>query len=261
MRERTGLHRVVHTMGTVFSFTVRAEPTPRLCRALDEAEALLHHVDAVFSPFRADSAVSRVRRGDAVPEEWEPELREVLGLCADAQRRTDGWFSSWHSGVFDPSGLVKGWAVERAALVLREAGAEHLCLNGGGDVQLHGGPWRVGIAHPLLPGTCAAVVESTAGPLGVATSGPAERGCHIVDPHTGTPAAPALASLTVTGPSLAEADMLATAAYCRGAEARDWLSGLPGVTAFAVTPDGETWATRGPARAGRPRPVPSAPAG
>ncbi|MET8567589.1 FAD:protein FMN transferase [Streptomyces sp. NPDC004783] len=112
-----------------------------------------------------------------------------------------------------------------------------------------------------MPGTCAAVVESTGGPLGVAASGPAERGCPIVDPHTGAPAAHALASLTVTGPFLAEADMPATAAYCRGAEARDWLSGLPGVTAFAVTPDGDTWATRGPSGAGRPRPTPSAPAG
>ncbi|WP_318216884.1 FAD:protein FMN transferase [Streptomyces sp. SCL15-6] len=249
MPERPGLHRVVHTMGTVFSCEVRAEPTARLRRALDAAESLLRHVDAVFSPYRADSAVSRVRRGEPVPREWEPELREVLDLCADAHRRSDGWFSCRHSGVFDPSGLVKGWAVERAALLLREAGGENLCLNGGGDVQLHGGPWRVGISHPLVPGRCAAVVESADGPVAIATSGPAERGCHLVDPHTGAPPADALASLTVTGPSLAEADMLATAAYCMGSGARDWLSSLPGVTAFAVTPDGATWTARGPSGA------------
>ncbi|MEU5736625.1 FAD:protein FMN transferase [Streptomyces tendae] len=237
------LHRVVHTMGTVFSCTVRAEPTPRLRRALDAAESLLHHVDEVFSPFRPDSAVRRVRHGRPVPEEWQPELREILALCADAHRRTGGRFAAWHSGVFDPSGLVKGWAVERAALLLREAGAEHVCLNGGGDVQLYGGPWRVGITHPLRPGTCAAVVESPGGPLGIATSGPGERGCHIVDPRTGAPPSGGLASLTVTSPSLTEADMLATAAYCMGAEAREWLGSLPGVAAFAVLPDGQTWTT------------------
>ncbi|MEU5622639.1 FAD:protein FMN transferase [Streptomyces tendae] len=237
------LHRVVHAMGTVFSCTVRAEPTPRLRRALDAAESLLHHVDEVFSPFRPDSAVRRVRHGRPVPEEWQPELREILALCADAHRRTGGRFAAWHSGVFDPSGLVKGWAVERAALLLREAGAEHVCLNGGGDVQLYGGPWRVGITHPLRPGTCATVVESPGGPLGIATSGPGERGCHIVDPRTGAPPSGGLASLTVTSPSLTEADMLATAAYCMGAEAREWLGSLPGVTAFAVLPDGQTWTT------------------
>ncbi|NEB19539.1 thiamine biosynthesis protein [Streptomyces sp. CS113] len=230
-------------MGTVFSCTVRAEPTPSLRRALDAAEGLLHHVDEVFSPFRPDSAVSRVRHGRTVPEEWQIELREIVTLCADAHRRTGGRFAAWRSGAFDPSGLVKGWAVERAALLLREAGAEHVCLNGGGDVQLYGGPWRVGIAHPLRPGSCAAVLESPGGPLGIATSGPGERGCHIVDPNTGAPPTDGLASLTVTGPSLTEADVLATAAYCMGAEAREWLGALPGVAAFAVMPDGQTWTT------------------
>ncbi|MFI7873436.1 FAD:protein FMN transferase [Streptomyces salinarius] len=237
------LHRVVHTMGTVFSCTVRAEPTPSLRRALDAAEDMLHHVDEVFSPFRPDSAVTRLTHGRPVPEEWQPELREILALCADAHRRTGGRFAAWHSGVFDPSGLVKGWAVERAAVLLREAGAEHVCLNGGGDVQLYGGPWRVGITHPLRPGSCAAVVESPRGPLGIATSGPGERGCHIVDPRTGAPPSGGLASLTVTSPSLTEADMLATAAYCMGAQARGWLGTLPGVAAFAVMPDGQTWTT------------------
>lgn len=247
MRDTGTLHRVVHTMGTVFSCTLREAPTPRLARALDEAEALLHHIDAVFSPFREDSAVCRVRRGEPVPVAWRNELREVLSLCEDAHGRTDGWFSAWHSDVFDPSGVVKGWAVERAVRLLRQAGAENVCLNGGGDVQLHGGPWRIGISHPLLPGRIAAHLESAVGPLAIATSGPAERGCHIVDPHTGEPVTGTLASLTVVCDSLAAADVLATAAYVRGEGAREWLGQLPGVTGFAVTADGATWTTRGPA--------------
>ncbi|MGW6404668.1 FAD:protein FMN transferase [Streptomyces sp. NPDC055134] len=243
MAEAAGLHRVVHTMGTVFSCTVRDAPTPHLRRALDHAELLLHHVDAVFSPFRQDSAVSLIRRGESVPRPWQGEVREVSALCDDARERTGGWFTARHSGVFDPSGLVKGWAVERAADLLREAGAEHICLNGGGDIQLHGGPWRVGITHPFLPRTLAAIVESTHGPLAIATSGTAERGCHIVDPRTGAPPAQALASLTVMCQSLTEADTLATAAYAMGSGARPWLDELPGVTAFAVTPNGSSWET------------------
>ncbi|WP_425839403.1 FAD:protein FMN transferase [Streptomyces fractus] len=243
MPEADTLHRVVHTMGTVFSCTVRGTPTPVITRALDEAEALLHHVDAVFSPFREDSAVCRVRRGEPVPVAWQDELSEVRTLCEDARRRTDGWFSARHSGDFDPSGLVKGWAVERAVRLLREAGADDICLNGGGDIQLHGGPWRVGISHPLLPGRIVAHVGSAAGPLAIATSGPAERGCHIVDPHTGEPAATTLASLTVVCDSLTEADVLATAAYARGVDAKEWLEQLPGVTGFAVTSGGTTWTT------------------
>ncbi|MEU6394665.1 FAD:protein FMN transferase [Streptomyces sp. NPDC046939] len=248
MAEAPGLHSVVRTMGTVFSCTVRDAATPALRTALDEAAALLRHLDAVFSPFRADSAVCRIRRGESVPAAWEEEVREVVALCDEAGRRSDGYFSQRHSGVFDPTGLVKGWAVERAARLLRDAGAAHVCLNGGGDVQLHGGPWRVGITDPLRPGKTVAVVTSDEGPLAIATSGPAERGHHIVDPRTGAPPRAGLASLTVVAPGLTEADTLATAAYARGPGARAWLEALPHVAAFAVTADGETWATPGPGR-------------
>ncbi|MFF2651564.1 FAD:protein FMN transferase [Streptomyces sp. NPDC058045] len=243
---RPELHRVVRTMGTVFSCTVRAAPTPLLHKALDEAEALLHHLDRVFSPYREDSAVSLVNRGEPVPARWQSELYQVTHLCAEAHQRTGGWFAAWRGGRFDPSGLVKGWAVERAADLLLDAGAEHICLNGGGDIQLHGGPWQVGVSHPLRPGELAALVSHTEGPLALATSGPAERGCHIVDPHTGAAPSPALASLTVTAASLTEADTVATAAYAMGERARPWLTGhagLRGLAAFAVAADGSTWTT------------------
>ena len=97
----------------------------------------------------------------------------------------------------------------------------------------------------LAEAKIAAYVESSSGPLAIATSGPADRGCHIVDPHTRAPAAGTLASLTVVCGSLAEADVLATAAYARGVGAREWLEGLPGVAGFGVTTDGTTWETRG----------------
>lgn len=241
-----GLHRVVHAMGTVFSCTVRDAPTPALHAALDAAEALLHHIDAVFSPYRADSAVSAVRAGAPVPAAWQAEADEVHALCEAAHRDTGGRFSAWYAGEYDPSGLVKGWAVERAARLLLDAGAEHVCLNGGGDIQVHGGPWRLGVAHPLLADSYAAVVESTGGPLALATSGPAERGCHLVDPRTGTPPADGLASLTVLAPGLTRADTLATAASAYGAaDARGWLEGCTGITAFGIESDGTMWQVRG----------------
>ncbi|MEV8126137.1 hypothetical protein AB0P07_18875 [Streptomyces sp. NPDC085944] len=62
-------------------------------------------------------------------------------------------------------------------------------------------------------------------------------------PHTGAPPSGGLSSLNVTGPSPTEADMLATAAYCRSARAGEWLGALPGVAAFAVMPGGQTWTT------------------
>lgn len=161
--------------------------------------------------------------------------------------RTGGYFTGYPGGVLDPSGAVKGWAVERASDLLTAAGARAHAVNGCGDMQLVGEPapgqvWRVGIAHPLRPGTLATTV--CARDIAVATSGPAERGNHIIDPHTGAAAA-GIASLTVVGPRLGLVDAYATAACARGIAGLDWVEQLDGYEAFAVLPDGDTRSTSG----------------
>ncbi|MEU0149872.1 FAD:protein FMN transferase [Streptomyces sp. NPDC006288] len=243
-----GLRHVEHVMGTVFSFDVRDEPTAAVRGALAEAVHHLHQVDAVFSTYRPDSCVSRLGRGEIRPEDCPPEVQEVLSLCAQATRASDGWFSITPEGTLDPSGLVKGWATEAASRLLREAGARNTCVNGGGDIQLRGRaapgtPWRVGIAHPLRPGELVTVVTAHHD-MAVATSGTSERGAHIIDPHSGAPAT-ALAAVTLVGPGLTLTDTYATAAFARGAGAPAWVEALDGYEALVVLPDGQERRTSG----------------
>lgn len=242
-----GLRHVEHAMGTVFSFDLRDPVTPSVHRALKEAVAWLHHVDEVFSTYRPDSAISRLGRGEPVPGRCGPEVAEVFALCEEAAAATGGWFTLTPGGRLDPSGMVKGWAVERASRMLYAAGARNTCVNGGGDIQLRGEaapgtPWRIGIAHPARPGELAAVV--TGRDLAVATSGTAERGPHVLHPHTGEPAT-ALASLTLTGPGLTRTDAYATAAFAMGAGARAWVEALDGYEALGIPATGEVWHTSG----------------
>lgn len=232
-------------MGTVFSFDVR---TPGFDpAAIGEAVRFLHDADATFSTYRADSEISRLRRGELDVERAGPEVREILQRCAELELETDGYFSAYAGGELDPSGLVKGWAIERASAILRAAGSANHGVNGGGDMQLAGEaapgrPWRVGIAHPLTPGALATVV--TGRDLAVATSGTAERGAHIQDPFTGRPAT-ALAAVTLVGARLTWVDTFATAAFAMGDAAREWVERREGYDAFGVRPDGSTWATSG----------------
>ncbi|TXS80371.1 MULTISPECIES: FAD:protein FMN transferase [unclassified Streptomyces] len=247
-----GLRHVEHVMGTVFSFDIRDEPTVAIRDALAEAVRQLHHVDAVFSTYRPDSHISRLERGEISLHDCPPEVHEVLSLCAQATHDSAGWFSVTPDGVLDPSGLVKGWATEAASQLLHEAGAHHTCVNGGGDLQLrgqpaNGTPWRIGIAHPLRRSELVTVI--TGRDLAVATSGTAERGAHILDPHDSTRAT-AFASLTVIGPRLTTTDAYATAAFARGEGARDWVESLDGYEALAVLPDGRMWQTSGFSRHG-----------
>jgi thiamine biosynthesis lipoprotein len=251
-------------MGTVVSFDAPA--AARLDGSLDAAIRWLHWVDRVFSPYRPDSDAALLAEGLVTVDGCVPEMAEVIEACAFFRELSGGYFTSSPWGRFDPSGYVKGWAIERAADILAAAGSASHLVNGGGDVQCVGGrpggaagvgdsgtggtgrempalPWRVGVADPFHPGRLALVVAAV--DCAVATSGTAERGAHIVNPRTGRPAA-GLASLTVTGPSLALADACATAAFAMGpALARDWLASLDGCQAYAITETGETWQTAG----------------
>jgi FAD:protein FMN transferase len=233
-----------HVMGTVVSFDVPGRAgDPRGDSSLGQAVRWLHWVDATFSPYRDDSDVSRFARGSVRLTDCAPELAEVLDACAAISARSGGYFTTTPGGRFDPSGYVKGWAIERAAALLTAAGSAEHSVNGGGDVQCTGDRlWRVGIADPLRPGRLALVVAGR--DFAVATSGVAERGAHIIDPHTGQPSA-GLASITVVGARLAETDAYATAAFAMGSAARDWVESLDGYQAFAVTAAGATWQTSG----------------
>lgn len=227
-------------MGTVFSIEAD-EPVPT-----DEIVGWLRRVDEVFSTYRADSAVSRLGRGEIDLADCPPEVADVLALCARAQADSHGYFSAMWGGRLDPTGLVKGWAIERAAAALRAAGSARHAINGGGDIQTCG-PWRTGIAHPLVTGSYTTVI--TGDDLAIATSGTAERGAHVIDPFTGRPAT-RLAGVTVVGPSLTFADAYATAALAMGEACVDWLAELDGYEAFAVTATGGALWTRGFARFG-----------
>ena len=154
---------------------------------------------------------------------------------------TGGYFDARAGGSLDPSGLVKGWAVDRAAALLEGP----FCIDAGGDVLVRGGPWRVGVRHPRRGRElCAALALTDAA---VATSGAYERGDHVLDPVGGGPARGAL-SVTVVGRSLGTADAYATAAFAMGARGPAWTARLRGCEAMTVLDDGDVLSTPGLAR-------------
>jgi FAD:protein FMN transferase len=235
------LHHAEHVMGTVFSFDIPAAAA----RVLPEVLSWLHWADATFSAYRDDSDVSRFGRGELTLAECAPELAEVIARCAVIRDRSNGYFTDRPGGRFDPSGLVKGWAVEQAAAMLSAAGWTSHSVNGAGDLQCTGEPepgqpWRIGVAHPLRPSALAVIV--TGRDFAVATSGTAERGAHIVNGRSGRPAAD-LASVTVVGPRIGTTDAYATAAFAMGAAARDWVESLDGFEALGILPNGAAWQT------------------
>jgi thiamine biosynthesis lipoprotein len=227
--------RVEFVMGMPIAIDVRGEDADP--EVVERAFDWLRFVDATFSTYDEESEVSRLERGELDLDEAHPDMREVLRRCELLREETGGYFDAHATGRLDPSGLVKGWSVDRAGWLLDAAGIENYCINAGGDIRVRGGAlpepdWSIGIKHPLLACEIAAVVQTT-GPA-VATSGAYERGEHIVDPHSGTPPTGVL-SVTVVGPDLAQADAYATAAYAMGPEGPAWTAQLTELGYEALT--------------------------
>ncbi|MEU5591966.1 FAD:protein FMN transferase [Streptomyces sp. NPDC020298] len=224
------MRRVEQVMGFPVSLRIDDERIPE--GVADAVFDWLREVDTRFSPFKRDSEVSRLDRGERGPDELSDDLTEVLGLCEEYRTATGGAFDARLPGRgLDPCAVVKGWSVQRAAELLAAAGVRRFCLNAGGDVVAAGGPWRVGIRHPEHADRLCAVLGITDG--AVATSGRYERGDHIVDGRTGRPAT-GLLSLTVVAPTLTVADATATAAFALGEEGVAWAAARPDCEVFAV---------------------------
>ncbi len=243
--ERRGANRTEAVMGTVVSFDIRAAtvPPPAVTASIDGAIAWLHEVDRRFSPFRADSEISRIGDGLLNERDAHPDVRHVVAMADALAEASGGAFDArrWRTdGRLDPCGLVKGWSIQVAADRLVEDGVTAFGITAGGDVTVHGdgpdrrGPWRVGVRHPDRPDRVAAVlaVRDTA----IATSAAYERGAHIRDPRSGaTPSG--VRSMTVVGPSLTWADAYATTAYVLGLDGLDWVAAHDGYDAYAITWD------------------------
>jgi FAD:protein FMN transferase len=231
-------------MGTVASLDVRGHAPAR--ETVKRCFRRLHELDAVFSTYRPGSEVSRYARGQLM--RLSDDFRWVVERCAALRRETGGFFDAHATGSFDPSALVKGWAVEQAASALVDAGVENFSLTLGGDVLVRGevapgSAWRVGIRHPQTPRAVAAVV-AVRGPMGIATSGAYERGAHIIDPLTGRTPQDVL-SVTVLGRDLGTADAFATAAFAMGTDGPSWTASLAGFEALTIQADGTVLSTPG----------------
>jgi thiamine biosynthesis lipoprotein len=209
----------------------------------------LRFADATFSTFKDDSEISRLNRGELSLADAHPDVREVLDRCEALRVETDGYFDmrAAAADAIDPSGLVKGWAVDRAAAILVDAGLRDFAVNVAGDMRLRGRAvpepcWSVGIQHPLEPERIAAVVETN--DLAVATSGAYARGDHVLDPHTRRPPVGVL-SVTIVGPELATADAYATAAFAMGEVGIHWAARLRGYEALTILADERVLSTPG----------------
>ena len=216
---------------------------------LDAVFAEFTAADRQFSPFKDDSEISRLNRGEIAEQDLTPRMREVFALCEKTKAETAGFFNIVRpDGTIDPCGMVKGWAIRNAALQLTGMGFTDFCIAAGGDIQCHGvndegKDWTVGIRNPFQPDEIVKVLIPRG--CGVATSGNYLRGDHIYDPHTGRYGSDDIVSLTIIGADVMEADRYATASFAMGRGGIQFIESMPGLEGYEIDRHGMARMTSG----------------
>lgn len=202
------------------------------------------YINDTFSTYKQNSEITRINKGLHSIDKYSKDVKTVLQLCEQTKRETLGYFNIKHNGLLDPSGLVKGWAIQKAALLLRKKGLKNFYIDAGGDIAVFGknkkgSDWVVGIRNPF--NRFENVKTLSLSDKGIATSGTAIRGQHVYNPHHPEIPITDVVSMTIIGPNIYEADRFATAAFVMGRKGIEFIETLVGFEGYMI--DNEKQAT------------------
>lgn len=217
--------RVINMMNIPFTLTLVCETQMPVAdylidHLMTQVQQKLQVVDRIFSPFKQDSLLKKYQAGDLQVMQ-NTSFHTVFDLAKEAAKTTAGFFDPYYYATeFDPTGLVKGWAIEKifnnllSPFLRNHPAVIGISLNGGGDLQFATQQgcsfyWEIGIENPSQLDSLSAVYKLKNG--AVATSGFSKRGQHIANltDHS-------LLQATIISESLTWADIWATAALVAG---------------------------------------------
>lgn len=206
------------------------------------------YVDKKFSTYKPDSEISLINQGKIKRKHYSQDMKQIFNLALKTKKQTQGYFDIKRDQGYDPSGIVKGWAILQASKLLQRNGFKNFYINAGGDIQSLGKnnnnqPWSVGIQHPFNPREIIKVIFPKN--HGVATSGTYERGQHILNPLTNHQLQSDIISLTIIGPDIFEADRFATAAFAMGQAGISFIESLPNLEGYMINRRGIATFTSG----------------
>lgn len=211
MQEFQRLHTMLHAwkpseLSVLNTAIAKGKPitiSPELVAMLRDATQLSLQSDGLFNP----AIGGLVKLWGFHADEYQAVLPDAKLLAAHVTARpqmNDLVFSSSAVNSRNPTvqldlgGYAKGYALDRAATLLKQQGIHHALINIGGNVLAlgsHGSrAWRVGIQHPRKPGPLATLELHDGEAIG--TSGDyqryfeldGKRYCHVIDPRNGFPA-------------------------------------------------------------------------
>lgn len=214
---------------------------------VNDVFSYLHYIDEKFSTYKKNSEISKINKGELKEEDYSNDMKKILKLCEQTKKETKGYFNIKNNNYIDPSGIVKGYAINEAAKILKKRGYKNFYIEIAGDIQVFGKNennerWKIGIKNPLNKKEIIKIINLSN--MGIATSGTYERGNHIYNPWQKNPAKD-IASITIIGPNIYQADRFATAAFAMGEKGIKFISTFKDLEGYMIKKDKTAVMTKG----------------
>ena len=216
----------------------------------DNAFNYLRAVDEKFSTYKPNSEISKINDHVVNNSLFSNEMQEIFKLSEETRIETNNFFNIKNKeNKYDPSGLVKGWAIHNTAKILREHGCKNFLIDIGSDIQVDGKNevgenWAIGIKNPFNPDKeIIKIVYLTN--CGVATSGKYAKGNHIYNPNDSLDTLNEIVSVTVIAKNIYEADRFATAVFAMGKDGINYLEDKNGLEGYVIDKNGIATMTSG----------------
>ena len=214
---------------------------------INEVFSYFHYIDNKFSTYKKNSEMSQINRGEIKKKDFSFEMKKILALCEKTKKETNGFFDINNKGFLNPSGIVKGYAINKGANILKNKGFKNIYVEIAGDIQVFGKDekgkdWKIGIQNPFNKEEIVKVVSLSN--KGIATSGTYIRGDHIYSPKENNKTND-IVSVTIIGPNVYEADRFATAVFAMGEKGLKFLVTLNGFEGYIIRRDKKAIYTQG----------------
>src|SRR5689334_2552060 len=95
--------------------TVEIVDPPATEQSLEAVYAYFEYVDEKFSTYKATSEITAINQKKLALKQSSDDMRLIFALAKQTHQETNGYFDILRDGLYDPSGIVKGWAIYNAA--------------------------------------------------------------------------------------------------------------------------------------------------
>ena len=113
------MRKIKFLMGMPVRIEIANSKSTALGKDIETVFEYFRYVDSKFSTYKNNSEITKFNDGIITKKDFSNDMRKIFKLAEKTRIETQGYFNIYNGKIYDPSGIVKGWAIKNAAKLLK----------------------------------------------------------------------------------------------------------------------------------------------